>query len=344
MPFKSECVSPSSALQASPFVARDSLWMAGGRPIPKMVLGTATLGSVLPDALVSEAARADAFRYLDAVLQAGCPAFDLAASYQLGGTERLFGSWIRHRRNRAELFLITKGGHPYPLVRPHRVTPGAIGADLDASLRRLGTEYVDLFLLHRDDPSAPLPPIVASLAMHERQGKFRAWGVSNWSHRRIALLSALAASAGLSPPAASSPHFSLADWTRAPWSGTVSIAGEANREARAFYTSTGLPVFAWSPLGRGFFSTEGPDASSRRTYGSAANFARRRRAEEFARERGVTSAQMALAYLFHQPFPVFAIVSTSRTDNVKGNLAATRLRLTDLEVRWLESGEGSRPF
>jgi aryl-alcohol dehydrogenase-like predicted oxidoreductase len=228
-------------------------------------------------------------------------------------------------------------------VRPHRLTPRAVGDDLEGSLRRLRTERVDLFLLHRDDPSAPLEPILASLAAHERQGKFGAWGVSNWTHARIRTLAALARGAGCSLPAASSPHFSLVEWTSAPWSGTVSIAGDANREARAFYASTQLPVLAWSPLGGGFFATGGSSSGSLRTYGTRENDARRLRAEELARKYGASAAQVALAYLFHQPFPVFAIVSTSTPNRMSSNLDATTLGLTPAEARWLESGEGPLP-
>jgi aryl-alcohol dehydrogenase-like predicted oxidoreductase len=324
----------------------DTAWTVAGKPLPRIVLGTARLGSVLPDALVSAADRARAFRYLDGMLEAGCPAFDLAASYQLGGTERLFGSWIDSRRNRDKLFLITKGGHPYPVVRPHRLTPGAIREDLHASLRRLRVERVDLFLLHRDDPSAPLQPILESLKALEQEGKFGAWGVSNWTHERIRTLDALAPVAGLSRPRASSPHFSLATWTSEPWKGSASISGGANREARAFHERTQLPVLAWSPLGRGFFSPSGErtDRDALRTYGTAANFARRQRAEDLGRKHNATAVQVALAYLFHHPFPVFAIVSTKTPEKMRTNLEASGLRLPENEARWLESGEGPRPF
>lgn len=322
------------------FTPRHPAWTIAGSPIPRIVLGTAKLGSVLPDALVSEGDRARAFRYLDDMVEAGCPAFDLAASYQLGGTERLFGGWIRSRRNRDKIFLITKGGHPYPIVRPHRVTAAALRDDLHASLRRLQTERVDLFLLHRDDPDAPLEPILHMLAALEREGKFVAWGVSNWTHPRIRALDALAPSAGLSHPAASSPHFSLAEWTTTPWKGSTSIAGDANREARAFYESTQLPVLAWSPLGRGFFST--PEGSGG-TYGTAANLARKRRAEELGRRVHATAAQIALAYVLRQPFPVFAIVATSMPEKMRSNLEAAQIPLSGSEARWLESGEGPPP-
>jgi aryl-alcohol dehydrogenase-like predicted oxidoreductase len=332
--------------QTGSIAVRHPAWTVAGKPIPKIVLGTARLGSVLPDALVSTGDRMRALRYLDGILEAGCPAFDLAASYQLGGTERLFGSWIRSRRNRDELFLITKAGHPYPVVRPHRLTPAAIRNDLHASLRRLGAERVDLFLLHKDDPGAPLEPILESLATHERAGKFGAWGVSNWTHERVRALDGLVGAAGLSRPSASSPHFSLVEWTNAPWKGSASLSGDANREARAFYERTRLPVLAWSPLGSGFFSKPGEsiDSDARRTYGTAANFARKRRAEDLGRRYHMTAAQVALAYVLHQRFPVFAVVSMSSPERLRSNLEASALPLSESEARWLESGEGPLPF
>jgi aryl-alcohol dehydrogenase-like predicted oxidoreductase len=312
------------------------LLSSDGRSLPRIILGTASVGSVMPDVLVSTGAREHAFRYLDSMLEIGCFAFDIAASYQLGGTERVVGAWSASRRNRDRLFLITKGGHPYPVVEPHRLTPKALSRDLHASLRRLRTERVDLYLLHRDDPTTPLESILESLLSFQRQGDIGAWGVSNWTHDRVRALDALANGAGR--VAASSPHFSLAEWTGAPWKGCVSIAGESNRDARAFYEATQLPVFAWSPLGRGFFSTHGserPDA----VYGGAANLARRRRAEELAAKYEVTSSQIALAYLLCHPFPVFAVVATSTAEKMKDNLEAANLKLEPHEIRWLEMGE-----
>jgi aryl-alcohol dehydrogenase-like predicted oxidoreductase len=301
--------------------------------IPRIVAGTARLGFVLPDLLAGRARRDAELRTLDALVDSGCTAFDLAASYQLGGTERLVGQWLASRGHRQKLLLIGKGGHPYPGLRPNRLTADALSADLDASLRRLGVERFDLYLLHRDFPGAPLEPIVETLATAHRAGKIQAWGVSNWTVARIEAIGAVARQAGLPPPAASSPHFSLVDWVRPPWTGSVSIAGAANREARSYHQRTQLPVLAWSPLGSGFL-TSGAD---RGCYGSAANVARRERVRALARERGCTPAQIALAYLFSQPFPVSAVVRASTGDKMREDLAAAAMRLTPAEVEALEA-------
>jgi aryl-alcohol dehydrogenase-like predicted oxidoreductase len=309
--------------------------LAGSRVSP-IILGTAGLGSVLPDVFVSTAERERAFRYLDAVVEAGCNVLDLAASYQIGGTERLVGRWLRSRKNRSQLFLVGKGGHPFPVVQPHRLTARALEVDLEATLRRLDTDRLDLYLLHRDDPHAPLEPVAAALANFHVQGKIAAWGVSNWTPDRIVRLDAMVRQAGGPAVAASSPHLSLLVWTRAPWKGSESIAGDAGRAARAFHETTQLPVLAWSPLGHGFFSTHGSAQGT--SYDSPENAARRQRAETLASRYGVTAAQIALAYVLCQPFPAFAVTATRHVDNLRKNLAASDLRLSHGELEWLERG------
>jgi aryl-alcohol dehydrogenase-like predicted oxidoreductase len=304
--------------------------------IPRIVVGTARMGSVLPGGLDLGSRREATLRDLDALLDAGCTAYDLAASYQLGGTERLFGRWIATRRLRPRLFLIGKGGHPYPLLRPNRLSREALAADLHASLRRLGVEQLDLYLLHRDFPGASLEPMVEMLGAAIGAGKIAGWGVSNWEHPRIEAIAALAKQAGLPPIAASSPHFSLVDWARPPWTGSVSIAGPAHREARAFHHRTQLPVLAWSPLGSGFLTA---DDGRGRSYRSPDNQARRDRLRTLAGKRGHTVAQLALAYLFSHSFPVSAVVAASGVERMRSNLEAAAIHLTPDEVRALE-GEG----
>jgi aryl-alcohol dehydrogenase-like predicted oxidoreductase len=301
-------------------------------PVPPLLVGTSRLGSVLPDALARRSVQAAELGLLDALEDAGCTGFDLAQSYQVGGTERLVGRWLRARGNRDRLFLVGKGGHPYPGIRPNRLTAGALRTDLEGSLRRLGTDRLDLYLLHRDFPGAPLEPMVEVLATAHRAGKILGWGVSNWTVERIEAIQAVAASAGLPPMQASSPHFSLADWVRPPWSGSVSIAGPANRAARDFHARTGLRVLAWAPLGSGFLA----GARANGTYGSPENLARRERLEALAAVRGCTPAQLALAYCWSQPFPVSVVVAASSAEKMRRNLDAASMRLSPEEVRALE--------
>jgi aryl-alcohol dehydrogenase-like predicted oxidoreductase len=133
--------------------------------------------------MLREETRNESFALLDAVYEAGGNAFDTARHYA-AGTESTFGKWVRERGRRDEVVVIGKGAHP--IQGRSRVTPDDITADLEESLRQFGFDDVDLYLLHRDDETVPVGPIVEVLDQHRRAGKIRAYGGSNWSHRRIA--------------------------------------------------------------------------------------------------------------------------------------------------------------
>jgi aryl-alcohol dehydrogenase-like predicted oxidoreductase len=204
------------------------------------VIGTSHLGSLL-------GTPARDIKFLNQVFDAGFHAYDLAASYQLGGTERLFGRWIFERKHRNKLFLISKGGHPVPYLIPNRLTVTALQHDLECSLKRLKTDYLDLYFLHRDHSKADLNAIADFLVSAKQAGKIKAFGVSNWHHERIQQLPIKID--------ASSPHFSLKPWVKPPFHGCISIAGPENQAAQNFYAATQIPVYAWSPL-RGLPSSE----------------------------------------------------------------------------------------
>jgi aryl-alcohol dehydrogenase-like predicted oxidoreductase len=309
---------------------------ARGRPLPPILFGTSAIGSVDPTGLWGRRERRRAFRLLDAVADAGCRAFDLARSYRAGGAERVVGEWLRHAGLRDRLFLASKGGHPIPLVAPRRLDTRALEADLNATLRALGIERLDLFLLHRDDARAPLDRIAADLSRFRRDGRARRTGVSNWTYERLARLDATAPGEVVH---ASSPQFSLAEWKAPAWSGCWSISGRKRRYERRQYARAGLPTLAYCPLGRGFLSAA---SERRRARGSvfrqAINVERRRRCGRLADRYGATTAQIALAYLLRQPFPVFPVVGVSSRAHMEANLAAARLALTRAELRWLEDG------
>lgn len=300
--------------------------------LPPIVVGTAHLGQV-----IGLRSNRPALQHLDRLLEVGCTAFDLAAAYQLGGTERLFGQWFSSRRVRDQVFVISKGGHPIPVVRPHRLGQAALTADLHASLRRLRTDRIDLYLLHRDDAHTPLDEIAGTLTRFVAEEKIAAWGVSNWTHRRVHALDEAVQSRGGPPIGASSPQLSLIAWSQPPWPGCVSITGDA--EAYTFYGASQIPVFAWSPIGGGFFATDvQARAHSERIYGTSANRARRERAETLARRHGCTPAQVALAYLLHQPFPVIPVVASTRIERMEQNLQAAEIPIDAAELHWLEQG------
>ncbi len=285
------------------------------------------------------------FALLDAVYAQGCRAFDTARHYG-GGTEAVFGAWVRERGLRDRIVVIGKGAHPTP-DEARRVTPEAIAADLAESLAQLQMDTIDLYLLHRDDPSVPVGPIVEALDGHRTAGTIRAYGGSNWTTARIAEANAYAAEHGFAPFVASSPQFSLVEQIDEPWPGCVSISGDSGAAARAWYAEQQMPIVAWSSLAGGFLSgafgrdddgalPEEAAERARRAYGSDANYERLERARTLAAERGLTVPQVALAWAFAQPVNLFALVGCESGEEFAANAAALAVRLTPEERDWLD--------
>jgi aryl-alcohol dehydrogenase-like predicted oxidoreductase len=272
------------------------------------------------------------FELLDVALEEGCWAIDSGTVYGGGYADRVLGKWMRSRRLRERIIIIGKGGHPHR-AGVSRVHPRFLAKDLDMSLRRMREDYIDLYMVHRDDPAMPVATIMDALHRFVQAGKVRALGASNWSHQRIAEANRYAEARGITPLVASSPHFSLAEWQSTPWPGCLSIGGATGAEARAWYAENKMPVLAWSPLGAGFLA--GRDALSpelSRAYRSEVNLARRKRAFELAEKHGVTPAAVALAYARAQPFVVHPIVGASSPAHLRTLLRAARLTLTAEEI------------
>ncbi|MCC7495160.1 MAG: aldo/keto reductase [Fimbriimonadaceae bacterium] len=306
-------------------------------PVSRLVLGTMILR---PDALE------EGFALLDAAVAAGLNTLDLAWVYGGGHSERIVGQWLEARGNRSQMVILTKGAHPNG--DRQRVTPWDIAADLHDSLARLRTPYIDIYLLHRDNPALPVGPIVEALNEHHRAGRIRAFGGSNWTHDRLQAANDYAADQGLVPFTASSPHYSLAEQVDDPWGpGCVGVSGPAQEAARAWYAATDLPLFAYSSLARGFFSgrisrqsfvanPDGIDGACRRAYCHEVNFQRLDRATELAAAKGVSVAQVALAYVLQQPLNLFALVGAANAAEIAANVAALDLELSAAELAWLD--------
>jgi aryl-alcohol dehydrogenase-like predicted oxidoreductase len=219
-------------------------------------------------------------------------------------------------------------------------------------LERLQTDYIDLYVLHRDDPEVPVGPIVETLNGHHRAGRIRAFGGSNWAHTRVREANEYAAARGLVPFAVSSPNFSLAEQVRPPWKGCLSVSGAQGDAARRWYREQGMPLFTWSSLAGGFFSgrfardnldsfEDDFDVLCAETYGHEENFERLDRARVLAEDRGLTVPQVALAYVLSQPMEVFALVGCNTGEEFRANAGASGVELTPEEVSWLDTGDPS---
>ena len=311
-----------------------------GLPVSRLAMGTI---------MVNTKDLEQYFALLDGVFELGCNTFDTGHVYGGGECERGVGRWINERGIRDRVVLLGKGAHPN--ADRKRVTPFDIASDLYDSLARFQTDYIDLYMLHRDDPAVPVGPIVEALDEHRRAGRIRAFGGSNWTHERIIEANQYAETHGLEPFVASSPHFSLAVQYVSPWGpDCVTLTGDENAAARQWYQETGTPVFGWSSLGYGFLSGRMTRDNYRDVlpeaaivgYGHEPNFVRLDRAGELAAEKGLTIPQIGIAYLVSQPLNVFPLVGAYNPEEMKANIEACGVTLSDGELAWLNLEADSR--
>lgn len=310
---------------------------------------------------------AEHFNHLDMTTEMGVNILDTAIGY--GGAEISIGKWMTARKNRKDVVIITKGCHPGP--NGLRVNAKDLAEDLNRSLERLETDYIDIYLLHRDDTSLPVGPIVEALNEHFKAGKILSFGGSNWTYERIQEANEYAKANGLEPFRISSPAYSLAEEYAAPWApGTVNIAGPKNAAARAWYAENNMPVFAYSSLARGFFSGmitkeryeaekdhlmspgvlfsgnatkdqltgrgETMDPIMAHAYCGDTNFERLSRVKTLAEEKGVTIAQIALAFIVNSGMDVFPISGVANRTELASTIQAVEIELTKKELDWLD--------
>ncbi len=281
---------------------------------------------------------------LDAVFDMGINMFDTAENYGL--SEVSLGHWLKKSGKRDQVVLISKGCHPY---ERERVTPEDLRQDIEQSMERLGTDYIDIYLLHRDNTALEPGPIVEILNEYKRAGHIGIFGGSNWTHERITEANAYAKVHGLTPFQISSPNFGLCEQIDDPFgggSGCVTISGKENEVAREWYRQQKMPILAYASLGRGMFSgrvkssdPEGAkaflDVYAQKGYLHPANLERLARTEQLAKEKGCSVPQLALAWLFLQDLAVFPIVSAKKAERMQENVAALEVPLSEAEARWL---------
>lgn len=295
----------------------------------------------------------ESFRLLDKTYEAGCRTYDTAHNYGAGDCETVLGRWMKDRGVRDEIVVLGKGAHPYD--GRVRVTPEDITADLHESLRRQQTDFIDIYVLHRDNPEVPVGPLVEVLNEHKRAGKIGVFGGSNWSADRIREANAYATAHGLEGFAVSSPNFSLAVQIQPPWTGCLSISGESGAAEREWYRRNDIPIFPWSSLAGGFFSgrfrrdnlgdfTEYLDSLCVTSYGSEENFQRLDRVKDAAKRHGLTIPQVAMAYVLSQPLAVFPLVGCRTGAEYAENAAALDVTLDEAELAWLDLRSEDRPW
>lgn len=259
-------------------------------------------------------------------LDLGCNLLDTADEYGAGQNEILVGKALAGRREQA--IVATKFGFVRGAdgkVSGRDGSPAHMQAACEASLRRLGTDHVDLYYLHRVDQAVPIEETVGAMAQLVVQGKLRHLGLSEASTEILRRAHAE------HPIAALQSEYSL--WTREP-----------EREVIPLCRELGIAFVAFSPLGRGFFTgglrgDELPSEDIRRAMprfqagNIVKNLGRFSAIEGLAKEKGCTTSQLALAWVLAHGEHVFAIPGTRRVAHLEENLAALDIELSPDDMR-----------
>lgn len=306
-------------------------------------LSALTYGSPGP---IAEGDASEAKECYEAAYEAGFRTFDTAYSY--GNSEGNLGKWLTSTNKRKEIVILDKGHNPGALyMEPDEYGAKTIREQMKASLDRLQTEYVDMYILHRDDASKPVGEIVEVLTELHEKGMVRRFGGSNWTFSRVMEANAYAKEHGLVGFSVFSPQFSYAKLSNDPWGVSVSLRSDDNEEYRKWLTDTQYPVLNYSSIARGFLS--GKYHSDNRKpieecigqapimeYNTPDNIERLRRAEIVAAKYSYSVPQVALAWIFRQPMNMFPIVSPTGKDHLKEIVDASEIVLSDEDLKFLE--------
>ncbi len=286
-----------------------------------------------------------AWQCLDRAWQYGFRAFDSAHAY--GFAEENLGDWLALRGYREQAFIIDKGCNPGMHGSLDEFSAETVRRQVAESLAKLRTDYIDCYILHRDDPEKDLAAVAEALDGLQREGKIRAFGVSNWTEARIDEWNDYAARRGLFGVAAYSPCFGYAVFQNDIWGGSVRLSGKDQSDFRARLRREGMPIFAYSALGRGYlsgkFRTDGHrpieeclSAYPIAEYDCAENRERLRRLEQIADGTGYSVPQIALSWLLSQGENVFPIVSPTSEKHIAEAAESLSVRLSPKEVAYLD--------
>ncbi|HEY9874139.1 MAG TPA: aldo/keto reductase [Candidatus Obscuribacterales bacterium] len=305
-----------------------------GLKVSRICLGTMTYGSPKWREWVLSEEQSRPF--IVRSLEAGINFFDTADMYSLGESEVVLGRALKEFAKREQVVIATKVFNPMSddpndrgLSRKH------IFDSIDASLLRLQTDYVDLYQIHRWDNETPIEETLEALHDLVKAGKVRYIGASSMYAWQFAKALYLADLHGWTRFVSMQNHYNL-------------VYREEEREMLPLCRAEGIGVIPWSPLARGFLAgnrqkeTKGEttraktDDFAHQLYYQDSDFQVVDRVVELASKRGVAPAQIALAWLLHQPGVTAPIIGASKMNHLEDALAALEIELSDEECQWLE--------
>ena len=284
------------------------------------------------------------FELFDMYIASGGNCIDTARAYGAGQAEALIGEYLQIRKNRDKLLISTKCCHPAG-SGASRLTQRDMEEDLDASMRALGIDYVDIYWLHKDDESIPVESIMDSVNALLRTGKIGAIGCSNWHTGRIAAANRYARLTGQRGFDLSQIQWSLAESEEKLFQQFSAVL--MDDVSYGWYYKNEMPVFAFSPQAQGFFSkaaTGGVESLSemlQTCYANPNNLIRLERVKEIAAREHVPVSVPVLAYLMNNKLPCVPVFGATSRQMLQETLLAADFAMSAEEADALFQIQGS---
>ncbi len=305
-----------------------------GLYVSELCFGAMTFGGEGFWKVVGTQGQTEADRLVGRSLDAGINFFDTANVYSFGASEQLLGNALGAKRS--SVVLATKvRGRMGPGVNETGLSRGHIMDSVHASLKRLGTDYIDLYQIHGYDAVTPLDETLRALDDLVRQGKVRYLGASNLAAWQLMKALGISEHKGLARFESLQAYYTLA-------------GRDLERELVPLMKDQQLGLMVWSPLAGGFLSgkyrrdSQGPQGSRRVDFDFPP--INKERAYDVidvmdgvAKEHGVSVARVALAWLLHQPHVTTLIIGAKTEQQLEDNLAATTLKLTPEQLAKLDA-------
>lgn len=306
--------------------------------VSELCLGTMTFGgSTGLWAQIGDLQQADAERLIGQAIDAGINFIDTADVYAGGASEQITGQALKNLQvPRENVIVATKVfGDTAPGPNTRGASRAHVLDGVKASLKRLQLDHIDLYQIHGFDPATPIEETVRALDLLVRQGHVRYVGVSNWAAWQIVKALGIAERLGLSRFESLQAYYTVA-------------GRDLEREFIPMLASEGLGLMVWSPLAGGLLSGKfgreaKGEAGDRRTTFDFPPVNRDRAYDcidamrPMAQARGVSVAQIALAWLLHQPQVTSVIVGAKRPEQLVDNLAAAQVQLSTDELSALDN-------
>jgi aryl-alcohol dehydrogenase-like predicted oxidoreductase len=305
-----------------------------GMTVSRLCLGTMTYGEPTdrwPWALNEEQSRP----FIKKALELGINFFDTADVYTAGASEKVVGKALNDFAKRDEVVLATKVFNPMgPGPNDKGLSRKHIMSAIDASLKRLGTDYVDLYQIHRWDYHTPIEETMEALHDLVKAGKTRYIGASSMYSWQFAQAQYIADLHGWTRFVSMQPHYNL-------------IYREEEREMIPFCMDQKIAVIPWSPLARGLLTGKRSkernetdrsktDAFGKKLYSMDTDFDIVNRLTEIADKNGLPNAQVALAWMLSKPGITSPIIGASKPGHLEDAVAALSVKLSDEEIKQLE--------